>query len=180
MRNLTAIGIVLALSASAASAQTAAPAAPATAAAQLTTGAKIFDTSGAEVGTVDSVTPQAVVVNTGTNKVAIPPASFGPGANGPVLAATRAQLDEAATQAAAAAKSALMASLTPGANINGVNGASIGTVKAVEGDNVLVASPKGEVRVPVAGFSAGPNGLVLGMSAADFEAAVTAATKPAA
>lgn len=152
---------------------------PATAAAQLKVGATIYDTAGAEVGTVDSMTADSVVVSTGTNKVAIPPTSFGPGANGPVLAATRAQLDAAAGQAAGAAKAALTAKLVPGAEIRGSGGTVIGTVKTIEGDLVLVETPKGEVRVPSAGFTVGASGLVLGMSAADFDAAVAAA-KPAA
>ncbi len=150
-----------------------------TLASQLTVGAIVRDTAGAEVGTIDSVTPQAVVVSTGTNKVAIPPASFGPGANGPILAATKAQLDAAAVQAAGAAKAQLQASLVPGAEVRGTGGTVLGKVKATEGDLVVVETAKGEVKVPSNGFTTGASGLVLGMSAADFDAAVSAA-KPAA
>ena len=145
----------------------------------LTVGAVVRDTAGAEVGTIASVTPQAVVVSTGTNKVAIPPASFGTGANGPVLAATKAQLDAAAEQAAAAAKADLIASLVPGAEVRGTGGTVLGKVKATEGDIVIVETAKGEVKVPAIGFTKGATGVVLGMSAADFDAAVAAA-KPAA
>lgn len=175
MRNLTAIGIVLALSgATVASAQAPAPAA--TAEAQLTVGAGVFDTSGNQIATVDSMAGDNVVVSTGTNKVAIPKGSFGAGEKGAVIAATREQLDAAGAQAAAAAKQAVMAQLTPGADIKGTSGATLGKVKAVEGDIVVVTTPKGDVRVPSAGFATGPSGIVLGMSAADFEAAVAAAT----
>ncbi len=56
--------------------------APASAAAQVKTGAKVFDTSGGEVGTIDAVNGDVAVVATGTNKVSIPTASFGAGATG--------------------------------------------------------------------------------------------------
>ena len=177
MRTVTTLLAGLAFATgTAAIAQTAAPAAAATAGAQLKAGATIYDTSGTEVGTIESVAADAVLVSTGTNKLAIPPASFGAGAKGPVLAATRVQLDAAATQAADAAKTALMAKLVPGAEVRGVSGQTVlGSVKSVEGDLVLVTTPKGDVRVPSNIFSAGPAGLVIAMSAADFDTAVAAA-----
>ncbi|MFZ4690649.1 MAG: hypothetical protein ACOYLS_15540 [Polymorphobacter sp.] len=177
MRKLTILGIAIALTGGSA---TAALAQAATAAAAITPGATIYDTAGNAIATVDSVSGGNVIVNTGTNKLAIPQASFGTSPKGPVIAATREQLDGAATQAATAAKAALMAQLVPGADIHGITGAAvIGKVKTVEGDTVLVETLKGEVRVPAAGFSSGPGGITLGMSAADFDAAVAAA-KPGA
>ncbi|GGE16373.1 hypothetical protein GCM10011529_23460 [Polymorphobacter glacialis] len=176
MRSYTTIGIVLALSAGTASFAQTAAAPAASASAQLSAGAPIFDTAGTQIATVDSINGDNVVVSTGTNKIAIPKASFGVGEKGAVIAATKEQLDGAAGQAATAAKQALLSKMTPGAEVRGTGGATLGKVKAVEGDIVLVETPKGEVRVPSAGFSAGPAGLVLGMSAADFEAAVAAAT----
>lgn len=62
---------------------------------QLAPGAIVYDTAGDQVGTIESVAPDAVVVSTGTAKASIPPASFGQGASGPVLAMTRAQLEAA-------------------------------------------------------------------------------------
>jgi hypothetical protein len=174
MRSILEFGIVVALGVGMpglAGAQAPAP----TAAPQLRVGAVIYDTAGAEVGTVDSMTANAVIVSTGTSKVAIPPASFGASANGPVLAATRAQLDAAATAAAAGAKAELAAKLVPGAEVHGTGGTVLGKIKASEGDTVLVETAKGEVRVPAAGFSSGAAGLMLGMSATEFDAAVAAA-----
>lgn len=172
-------GVVLA-AANIAAAQTPAPnaapaAAPATAAAQLQPGATVYDTSGAEAAKIESVSGDAVIVDTGTNKLAIPVASFGPGTNGPVLTTTKAQLDAAASQAANEAKAALMAKMVPGTEIRGQSGQTvIGSVKAIEGDLVLVTTPKGDVKVPATAFKAGPTGLLLQMSATDFDAAVAA------
>jgi preprotein translocase subunit YajC len=152
-------------------AQAQAPAA--TVAAQLTPGATVYDTSGGEAAKIESVTGDAVVVDTGTNKLAIPKTSFGAGANGPVLTTTKAQLDAAATQAAAEAKAALMAKLVPGAEIRGQAGETvIGSVKSVTGDLVLVTTPNGDVNVPSASFKVGPAGLLLQMSADAFNKAV--------
>ena len=63
--------------------------------AQLTTGATVYDTQGAPVGTIEAVSGGNVVVSTGTAKASIPSTSFGRGTAGPVLAMTRAQLEAA-------------------------------------------------------------------------------------
>ena len=177
MRTITILltGVALA-GANVAMAQAPAPAASVTA--QLQSGATVYDTSGAEAAKIESVTADAVIVNTGTNKLAIPISSFGAGANGPVLTTTKQQLDAAAGQADAEAKAALMARIVPGAEVRGQAGQSvIGSVKSVSGELVMVTTPKGDVNVPVASFKAGATGLLLQMSADDFNAAVAAASK---
>ena len=165
--NMLLTGIALA-TATVASAQT-------PVAAQLKAGATVYDTSGAEAAKIDSVTADAVIVDTGTNKLAIPASSFGAGATGPVLTTTRAQLDAAAAQAAAQDKAALMAKLVPGTEIRGHAGQTVvGSVKSVTGDLVLVTSPNGEVNVPATSFKAGPTGVLIQMSADEFNKAVAA------
>ena len=157
--------------ASAAVAQTPAPAA------KVTAGATVYDTAGATLGTIASVEGADAIIDTGANKLAIPLASFGAGTNGPVLAATKAQLDGAAVEAATAAKTALMAKLLPGTEVRGQAGNTVvGSIKSVSGDLVLVTTPDGEVNVPATSFKAGPTGVLLQMSAEEFSKAV-AATK---
>jgi len=156
-------------------AQTTAPATPATAAAQVKAGATVFEPSGAQVGTVDQVNGNVVIVNTGTNKVGVPLGNFAAGPNGPLLGNSKAQLDAAAEQSKAQAKAQLQALLVAGTPVHGTSGAVLGTVKAANDQLVTVATDKGEVRLPAGGFAAGPNGLVLGLDAAQFEAAVKAA-----
>lgn len=169
---LASVGLV---AANAATAQTPEPAAAA--AVQVTPGATVYDASGGALGKIDSVAGGDAIVDTGLNKIAIPLASFGAGANGPVLAATKAQLDGAASQAAADSKAALMAKLVPGAEVRGQTGATvIGSIKSVAGDLVLVTTPNGDVNVPVTSFKPSPTGLLLQMSAENFNKAV-AATK---
>lgn len=173
MRTITMLLSCAALvTASAASAQ-----APAPAAAQVAAGATVYDTSGGTLGTIASVAGTDAIIDTGTSKLAIPLASFGAGANGPVLAATKAQLDGAAAEAAAATRTALMSKLVAGAEVRGQSGQTVvGSIKSVSGDLVLVTTPDGDVNVPATAFKAAPNGLLLQMSADDFAKAV-AATK---
>jgi hypothetical protein len=84
-------------------ASSAAPAAAATAAAPSTVnvavGAAVSDTTGAPVGTIESVSGGSAILSTGTVKAAIPVASFAKGANGLVVGITKADLEAKVAQA---------------------------------------------------------------------------------
>lgn len=149
----------------------AAPATRAAASAVPTVGATIYDSAGAVVGTVDQVTPQAVVVSVGSAKVSLPPASIGAGPQGLRIALTRAEVVAAAGQAQAGAQQQLQAQLTPGATIRGSAGAVVGTVKSADAQFVTLTTPRGDVQLPTSGFGMGPNGPVIGLTAAQLEAA---------
>ncbi len=170
-------GIVLgaALLAPAALQAQAAPASPAATATAPTPGATIYDSAGAVIGTVDQVTPQAVVVNVDNAKVSLPPASIGSGPQGLRVALTRAQVVSAAQQAQAGAQQQLQAQLTPGATIRGAGGAVVGTVKEADAQYVTLTTPKGDVKLPINGFGMGVNGPVIGLTAAQLDAAMTQA-----
>ncbi len=186
---ILAAGLLAALSAAPALAQTApAPAAQApagTAAApqaaapvQVTAGASIVDATGASVGTVAQVNGATVVVDTGTNKVGVPAGNFSQGPNGLILGNTKAELDAAASQAAAQAQSQLQTLLVAGTDVHGVNGAVLGKVKAADDQLVTVTSAKGgDVRLPKSGFAATPAGLTIGIAQADFDKAVAASRR---
>ena len=163
----------------AAPATTAGQAAPAAAGAPVgpSVGATVYDTSGAVVGTIDSMTPTVAVISTGTNKVGIPLTSVGKGTNGPVIAMTKAQLDGAAQQQKDQGASQLKAALVPGATVNGAQGASLGaTVKTVDSQYVTLKTAKGDVRLPIGGFALSPGGgLMVGLTADQFATAVSGA-----
>ena len=198
MRTLFLTVLATATAAGAAQAQTAPATPPSTAPAQPTTGqqanaptaagtattpaaptvgATIYGAGGQAVGRVDSVTPQGVVINTGTAKVAVPTAAVGTGPNGPTVSLTKEQLTAAAAQAQAAGAAAI----APGASVRSSDGATVvGTVKAVDDQYVTLTTSKGaDVRLPKTGVANGPNGLAVGMTAAQFDAA-TAGAAPAA
>ena len=139
-------------------------------------GAKVHDAQGGEVGTVDSVANGVAVVDTGTNKVGLPLASFGTGANGPMIAMTKAELDAAATQGAQKEAAELKAQLTPGAAVYGKAGAQVGTIKAADAEYVTLTREKGEVKLPLGAFGKGSSGPMIAMTAEELDQAMAAAT----
>ncbi|WP_152663885.1 hypothetical protein [Sphingomonas sp. SRS2] len=138
----------------------------------LTPGMAVSDPAGGAVGTIESVTAEAAIVATGTHKVALPLTSFAKNDKGAVIGLTRTELDAAAAKAAENAAAVLRAQIIPGVMISGSQGNALGTVKAIEGDLVVVASDHGDARLPIAAIGNGPKGLMVGMTAAEFEAAV--------
>ncbi len=135
-------------------------------------GASVFDTQGGAVGTIEAVNGDLAVVSTGANKVSLPVSSFGQGENGPVIALTKAQLDQAASGAKASAEAELRAKIVPGASIYGSGGQVVGTVESVEGEFVTLAVGDQKAKLPISSVTAGPSGPMIAMSAADLRAAV--------
>ena len=156
-----------------------APAAGAAAStATLAAGAKVLDTSGGTVGTIDSIDGEYAVLATTKSKVRLPKTSFALGPNGPVIAMTAAQIDAAASQAAPAQTAATTAkpSVAQGAAVADMQGGSVGTVAAVDGQFATVQLASGtKVRLPVSAFAAGDNGgLKIAMTAQQLGAAAGA------
>jgi len=147
-----------------------AAAAPASAAANVTAGANVVDTTGAPVGTIESVSGGNAVLSTGTVKAAIPVSSFAKGANGLVIGITKTDL-EAKVQAATKPTD-----IAAGMAVSGPGGAAVGKVDAVNGDLVTVATANSKAQLPKTAFAQGPNGLVIGMTAEQIDAAAKAAT----
>ena len=139
---------------------------------QLIAGMTVSDAAGGQVGTIDSVTADGAVIATGTHKVALPLASFGAGTKGPVIGMTKVELDAAAEKASANTAAALRAQILPGVAVAGSQGNNLGTVKAVEGEYVILATANGDAKLPITSVGSGPKGLMIGMSADDFHAAV--------
>ena len=159
----------------------AAPAAPApsasTGATAPTVGATIYDSAGVALGTVASITPQAVILNTGTAQVPVPPASIGKTDKGFAMAMTKADLDAAIASSQAQAQAAVKAKLTPGTSISGLNGATLGTIKTADAQFVTVTTAKGDVKLPIAGFSADASGkVIVGITAEQLAAATAGAS----
>lgn len=178
--------VLLAATPLAAHAQTAAPApeaatqaAPATGAAPAATtgaaptvGATIYDAQGGVVGTIASTDGTNAVVDTGTNKAAVPLTSFGTSPKGPTLGMTKAELDAAAGQATAQATADFKSKLVAGTTVYGTGGASLGTIKTVDAQFVTLTTPKGDAKIPVGSFGPGAQGVTIGMTAAQLQAAM--------
>lgn len=161
----------------AAGASTAAPAPAATPGAGVVTGAKVVDTAGADVGTIESVANGTAVLSTGTAKVSVPIASFAKGPNALVFGMTKADVEAKVAQATSAP-----VEITVGAVVSDPSGAKVGTVKEVAADGVVVASEAAQAKLPKTSFAKGASGLVIAMTPAQFDAAAKAAggAKPAA
>lgn len=157
------------------SAQAQTAAAPAAQASAAKVGDTIYDDAGVEVGKIESINAGVAVVFTGTNRASVPITSFGTSPKGPTFGMTKAQLDEAAAKAAASASADMRAKLVEGTDVYGKNGAAIAKIKSVDGDNVALTSAKGDVTVPITGLGSNAQGLYLGMTQAEFDAAVVAA-----
>lgn len=155
-----------------------APAAGAAAASgSVAAGQTVYDTAGGVVGKVDKVDGGVAVIATGKNNVGLPVTSFAAGPNGPILAMTRDQVDAAAAGAAADAAAKTAAAITAGAVVKDTAGAAVGTIKSVEGEYALLDTSKVQVKLPLTAFASQPDGLVVGMTKAQIEAAAKAGAK---
>ncbi|HEX8446434.1 MAG TPA: hypothetical protein VF649_07450 [Sphingomonas sp.] len=166
-----------ALMASGAQAQTAATTAPtaSSAASKVTTGATVTDTAGGTVGTIKSVDAGFAVLSTGTVEVRLPLSSFANGASGPVIAMTKAQVESAASGATAERQAKLAAQITAGTTVMDQQGGTVGKIESVDGQFATVATANNKVKLPVSAFAAGESGPVIGMTAAQLDAAAAAA-----
>ncbi len=143
-----------------------------------TVGEMVYGPSGADIGKITAAVGGDVIIDTGSHKVAIPPASFARNDKGLMLSATKDQVDAFGQQAEDAAKAALAAALVPAASVSGVNGNAIGTIKTIEAGLVELTTPNGDVKLPATAFIVEKGVLKIGMTQEEFDAAVTAAVKP--
>lgn len=139
------------------------------AAPQVTVGAQVNDTTGAPVGKIESVSGGNAVLSTGTAKASIPVSSFAQGPNGLVVGITKADLEAQVAQATKPTEIAV------GQAVSDPKGSPVGKVTAVAGDMVTVATAKSQAQLPKSAFAKGPNGLVIAMTADQFDAAAKAA-----
>lgn len=158
-----------------ATAPAAAPAGPATAA-DIVTGAKVFDSQGAEIGSVESVQGDNVVVAAGAHRATLTKSAFAKSAAGLSVNATKAQLEAAMADASAKAGASLDTALVANAEVKSQDGAVVGTIKQVQGDQVILDRPDGAVSLTRQFFAADASGLTLRMTAAQLDAAAKAAT----
>lgn len=141
----------------------------------VTMGATVSDTSGAPVGTIKSVESGFATLSTGTVDVRLPMSSFANGANGPVIAMTKAQVEAAASGAKAENQAELAAQITTGATVMDNRGGTVGTIDSVDSQFVTVATSKNKVKLPMSAFTKGTSGPVIAMTAAELDAAAAAA-----
>ena len=143
------------------------------AAAAVTAGAVVKDTSGGVVGTILKVEGDQLMLKTDRHEVRLPVASFTATESGALFGMTQAQLNAEIDKAQAAAA----AQIVVGATVKGIAGNTIGTIVAIDAQIVTMKLTSGKsVRLPRSAIGGGPNGPVMGMTAEEMEAAAKAAS----
>lgn len=156
----------------------AAPSTSESASPSLSVGVTVYDPQGGVVGKVESLAGENVILDTGAAKATLPKSAFGSGAKGPSVNATKTQIEQLVADSMAKANAALDAALIPGAEVRGKSGALIGTVKKVDGAQVVIQRDTGPVSLTKAAFATAPSGLTISLTAAELEAAAKAAVMP--
>lgn len=142
-------------------------------------GDAVMDAAGQPVGTIRAVSRDTAVVWTGSTKVTLGLSSFRLVRGGLKIAMTRAQLEAAAARVQASGDEAIRSRLTPGTEIRGSDGVVLATVESVEGEMATLAAGKAKVRFPLSAFSQAGDGIRIGMTATQLQAAVAAQTPAA-
>lgn len=145
--------------------------------AQVAVGATVFGPDGLEVGKIEKIEGDVVVLNTGNLSANLPADSFGEGENGPTLGWNKADLEAAVTAANEEAEAALAAALTAGSDLYSVDGVLLGKVESVgEDGSVVVALESGPITLPAEQFTLQAEKLTFLATAADLKAAIDAQT----
>lgn len=156
--------------------QTAAPAASA----QVAAGDSVYDPDGALVGTVESLNGDAAIVAVGDKKIGLPLNAFAKNDKGLLIGSKVDELKAAIAKQEAEAAAQLTAALVAGADVRSVDGSEVvAKVKSVEGDNVFLTTPQGDVGLPKSGFFLPAHGLSMAFTADQFKQAVAQANAAA-
>lgn len=142
-------------------------------------GAKVFDTAGAEVGTIKSISGPNFVIDTGKNTATLALASLGTSPKGPIIAMTREQLDAAVEKAEADAAAALAAAITVDAPVHASDGITVlGKITDVGETDFVMDTGSAPVKMPKTSVAKGANGLMIGMTAEQFAEATKGTATP--
>lgn len=150
----------------------------ATAATAPTVGAKVFDPQGEEVGSIEKIDPAGAVVFTGTKRATLPLAAFASNDKGLLISMSQAELNSAVAAAESHTDTSIANKLNTGAAIKSKDGVAVGTVKAIEGENVTITLRDGNpVTVTKQYLTVDSSGsLALTMNESEFKSAVSAAS----
>ena len=145
----------------------AAPVVPALAqqAPAITVGMQVMDTADASVGQIVAMRDGTVTLKTDRHEIPLPATSFALRDGKLFFAMTRDQVNAEYEKALAEAE----ASLAVGATVKGLGGTPVGTIESIDDQNVMIKLTGGQsVQLPRGGIAGGPDGAVIGISAADL------------
>ncbi len=146
----------------------AAPLAPAVGqkpAASLAVGMPVVDVKEGAVGTIISRDGESVTLKTDLYEIPLAAGSFTVQDGRAYFGMTRAQVNAEHEKILAAAK----ASLAVGSTVKGLAGTPIGSIESIDDQKVVIKLTGGQVvELPRSGIRGGPQGAVVGISAADL------------
>jgi len=137
-------------------------------------GMAVVDTQGGAVGTITAVATDSVTVKTAKHQAQLPKTSLTISEGKALFGLTQADLDASVERILATVPKA---ELKVGATVTGAGGASVGTIDAVEAENVTIRLSGGtRISIPRSGITvAADGGGVIGVTAVELEAQVKAA-----
>lgn len=131
-------------------------------------GATVIDDAGGEVGTIIAISGDTVTLRTDRHEARLPVTAFRPTATTVRFGMTRAELNAAVEAAEARAEAAFAV----GSPVRDRNGVTVGTVSGIDAEMVTIRLAAGRVRVPRDGLRATRQGLAIGATLAELQAAV--------
>lgn len=140
----------------------------------LSVGMAVIDVSGSAVGTITALAADAVTVRTDKHEATLPRTSLAISDGKALFGMTQIQLNASIERTLAAHANA---ALNVGAAVKGKDGASVGTIDAVDAANVTIRLANGQrISIPRSGIAIDAAGTgTIGITAAELEAQVKAA-----
>ena len=128
-------------------------------------GATIYGNEGNPVGTVEQVTDQVILINTGKHKAPVPVSLIFEGDTGPSVNATKDQVDSMMDKQIAEAMAKRDAALVTGAAVVSINGNPAGTLGGVDlaTDVITLDSPQGPIILKKEYFAVNPSGQLVAL-----------------
>lgn len=152
-------------------------AAPALAQDQVAVGATVYGPEGNVVGKIVTVENGQAVVDTGKHQVPLALESYGKSDKGPTITVTKVQLDTMVDQQLAELAAKRDAALVAGAQVKTADGATLGTIAKVDGNNIVIdrdGEPARKVTLLREHFDALDTGLTARLTLAQIDAALSA------
>ena len=137
-------------------------------AASLTSGAKVYDQAGEEIGQIVEVSGDKVAVAIDGNGLVVPKDAFVSSKKGPALQAPKAKILAVLKEAEADAK-AVDSALKPGAEVRSADGAAVlGKISEIAPQGAVLATSQGSVTMPRAAFFLSNKGLAVKVNEKQF------------
>ena len=126
---------------------------------EVTAGATVTGNDDVQIGTVEAVTEDAVLVDTGSYKIPLPTNAFAKAENGFTLNITKTALEQAFAAQQAEMEAKLTAAFVEGAAVQTADAQPLGTIDTIENGNAIITrTDDTKVTLPEDMFMVDPQG----------------------